>query len=456
VRHEFSRGVAETPFRLLPVESYNLRVTTDQTTSLTNATRDDLVALERTLSAEYADHRKAALQLDLTRGKPSPEQLALSDELDAVLGGRYVLEDGTDVRNYGGLVGIPQARRLGADLLGVTDDLVLAGGNASLTLMYQYLAHALFHGVLGPGTAWRDEGEPLRFLCVVPGYDRHFTITQDLGFEMLNVAMRSDGPDMDEVERLVSADPRIKGIWCVPKYQNPTGFTFSDDVVRRLAELGRVAGPHFRIMWDNAYAVHDLHETGDSLANLMTFCQQAGTADTAVMFASTSKITRAGSGISFMAASEANLTHFKKRLGVQMIGPDKVNQLRHVRLLKDLDGVRAHMRRHAEIIRPKFEAVLQHLDSGLEGAATWTRPRGGYFLSVDVRPGTAADVVRLSGEAGVKLTPAGATYPLGRDPNDANIRLAPTYPSLADLHLALPVFVTSVKLASVRQALRDA
>lgn len=431
-------------------------MTTDHVPPLTKATRDNLVTRERTLSAEYAGHENAGLQLDLTRGKPSPEQLALSDDLDAVLGGRYVLEDGTDVRNYGGLVGILEARQLGAELLGVTKDLVLAGGNASLTLMYQYLSHALLHGALGPGTAWQDEGEPLKFLCIVPGYDRHFTITHDLGFEMINVPMCSDGPDMDEVERLVSADPLIKGIWCVPKYQNPTGHTFSDEVVRRLAELGRVAGPNFRIMWDNAYAVHDLYETGDPLANLMTCCQEAGTTDTAVMFASTSKITRAGSGISFMAASAGNLTRFTKYLGVQMIGPDKVNQLRHVRFLKNLDGVRAHMRRHAEIIRPKFEAVLQHLDSGLEGVATWTRPRGGYFLSVDVRPGTAADVVRLSGEAGVKLTPAGATYPLRRDPDDANIRLAPTYPSLADLHQALPVFVTSVKLAAVRHALRDA
>ena len=424
-------------------------------TETTKVTKDDLVAREQALAAEYAAHKDAGLQLDLTRGKPSPEQLALADELDSVLHGRYVLEDGTDVRNYGGLNGIREARQLGAGLLGVTEDLVIAGGNASLTLMYQYLSHALFHGPLGPGTAWRDEGGGLKFLCIVPGYDRHFTITEDLGFEMINVPMRSDGPDMDEVERLVWADPRIKGIWCVPKYQNPTGFTFSDAVVKRLAELGRTAGPNFRVMWDNAYAVHDLYEAGDSLANLMTCCQEAGTADTAVMFASTSKITRAGSGISFMAASANNLAHFAKRLGVQMIGPDKINQLRHVRFLKNLDGVAAHMRRHAEIIRPKFEAVLQHLDAGLKGVATWTRPRGGYFLSVDVAPRTATEVVRLAGEAGVKLTPAGATFPLGRDPDDANIRLAPTYPSLAELHQAMPVFVTSAKLAAVRQLLAD-
>ena len=422
---------------------------------MTNPTKDGLTAREQTLSAEYAAHKDAGLQLDLTRGKPSPEQLALSDDLDTSLAGRYILNDGTDVRNYGGLVGIAEARQLGAALLGVTDDLVIVGGNASLTLMYQYCSHALSYGAMGPGTAWRDEGEPLTFLCIVPGYDRHFAIAQDLGFEMLNVPMRADGPDMDEVERLVSNDPRVKGIWCVPKYQNPTGFTFSDEVVRRLAALGRVAGPNFRIMWDNAYAVHDLYEAGDQLANLMAYCREAGTTDTAVMFASTSKITRAGSGIAFMAASAGNLAQFTKRLAVQTIGPDKVNQLRHVRFLKDLDGVTDHMRHHAEIIRPKFEAVFHHLDTGLRGVATWTQPRGGYFLSIDVRPGTATDVVRLAGEAGVKLTPAGATYPLGHDPEDANIRLAPTYPSLAELHQALPVFVTSVKLAAVRYALQS-
>ena len=424
-------------------------------TTVTNTTKDALIAQEQALSAEYAAHKDAGLQLDLTRGKPSPEQLALSDDLDNIIAGRYVLEDGTDVRNYGGLIGIPEARQLGAALLGVTDDLVLVGGNASLTLMYQYLSHALFYGATGPGTAWRDEGEPLKFLCIVPGYDRHFAITQNLGFDMINVTIRSDGPDMGEVECLVSEDPRIKGIWCVPKYQNPTGFTFSDEVVRRLAALGRVAGPNFRIMWDNAYAVHDLYAKGDQLANLMTYCHEAGTTDSAVMFASTSKITRAGSGIAFMAASAGNLAHFAKRLAVQTIGPDKVNQLRHVLFLRNLDGVMIHMRRHAEIIKPKFEAVLQHLDTGLRGVATWTAPRGGYFLSVDVRPGTATEVVRLAGEAGVKLTPAGATYPLGHDPEDANIRLAPTYPGLVELHQALPVFVTSVKLAAVRHSLRS-
>ena len=420
---------------------------------LDQLTKDDLVAHERELSEQYAEHRNLGLHLDLTRGKPSREQLALSDDLDCAVGGDYVLADGTDVRNYGGLDGIVDARRLGAALLGVQDDEVVAGGNASLTLMYQYLLGAWLFGPLGPDTAWRRETGQIKFLCIVPGYDRHFTITEDLGFELVNVRMLADGPDMDQVERLVADDPLIKGIWCVPKYQNPTGVTFSEAAVGRLARLGTVAGPHFRIMWDNAYAVHDLYDDAQPLPNLMDRCREAGTENSVVMFASTSKITRAGGGVAFLAASPDNLRWFKKRLAAQTIGPDKLNQLRHVIFLKDLDGIRAHMRRHAAIIRPKFEAVLRHLDAGLEGVGTWTRPRGGYFLSVDSPGGTAAEIVRLAGEAGVKLTPAGSTFPYGRDPDDVNIRLAPTYPTLDEINQAMPVFVTAVTLASVRQRL---
>ena len=413
---------------------------------------DDLVSHERHLANEFEQLKATGLQLDLTRGKPSPEQLSLSDELDATCNGQYVVDDGTDVRNYGGLFGIREARRLGGELLGVHEDLVIAGGNASLTLMYQYLSNALVYGPLGPGTAWQNEGSPLRFLCVVPGYDRHFTITESLGFEMVNVPMQNTGPDMDAVEQHVREDPLIKGIWCVPKYQNPTGHTFSDDVVHRFAELGKIAGPHFRIMWDNAYVVHTLHGQGDSLANLMDACHSAGTVDSVVILGSTSKITRAGSGIAFLACSSANLSHFKQRLAVQTIGPDKVNQLRHVRFLRDHQGIDAHMQRHAEIVRPKFKAVLEHLAGGLDGIATWTQPNGGYFISVEVPRGTAATVVQLAGEAGVKLTPAGSTFPYGKDPDDSNIRLAPTYPTLEEIHQAMPVFVTATKLAFARQS----
>ncbi len=420
---------------------------------MTPLTEENLTVQEQQLAAEYDAHCQAGLKLDLTRGKPSPEQLALSDDMETVLDGAFRADDGTDVRNYGGLDGLPEARRLGAQLLGVDPSEVLAGGNASLTLMYQYLACALFHGPLDPNGAWRHETGPLKFLCVVPGYDRHFTVTEDLGFGAINVDMRPDGPDMDAVEELVAADPLIRGIWCVPKYQNPTGYTFSDEVVRRFSRLATIAGPGFRIMWDNAYAVHDLYDDTTELANLMDCCREAGTTDSAVIFGSTSKITRAGSGISFIASSPANLAQFKKHLGAQMIGPDKVNQLKHVRFLQDLGGIKSHMRRHAEIARPKFEAVLRHLDAELEGIATWTRPRGGYFISVDVPTGTARDAIRLAGEAGVKITPAGATYPYGRDPDDANIRLAPTYPNLDELNEAMPVFTAAVKLAAIRSRL---
>ena len=417
-----------------------------------------LVARERALSAEFESLKAAGLALDLTRGKPSPEQVALSDGLDEALGGDYRLDDGTDVRNYGGLLGIPEARRLGGELLGVRAEEVIAGGNASLTFMYQYLLHAWLNGPLGPETAWRHEPGPLKFLCVVPGYDRHFTITESLGFELLDVPIGDGGPDMDRVEALVADDPRIKGIWCVPKYSNPTGHVYSDEVVERLAHLARRAGPGFRIMWDNAYAVHDFDDNPPVLPNLMDRCRAAGTEDSAVLFGSTSKITRAGAGVAFMAASPANLSSFAKHLGVQTIGPDKVNQLRHVRYLRDADGIRAHMRRQASIVRPKFERVLHHLDAGLaaDGLASWSRPRGGYFLSFEAPEGLAAEIVGLAGEAGVKLTPAGATFPYGRDRRDSNIRLAPTYPSLDEIDRAMPVFVTAVALAAVRRRLGQA
>ena len=422
---------------------------------LERLTPEALAARERVLAARFSELAGAGLSLDLTRGKPSPQQVALSDPIDLTLGGDYRLEDGTDVRNYGGLTGIPEARRLGAEMLGVGPELVIAGGNSSLTLMYQYVLNAWLNGPVGPGSAWREEGRPLRFLCVVPGYDRHFTITQSLGFELVSVPIGDDGPDMDMVETLVAEDPGIKGIWCVPKYSNPTGCVYADAVVDRFAQLARRAGPHFRIMWDNAYAVHDLDDDPPVLANLMERARDAGAEDSVVMFTSTSKITRAGAGISFIAMSPANLASFTKALGTQTIGPDKVNQLRHIRYLKDLDGVRNLMRRHAAILRPKFERVLQHLDDGLsaDGVGTWSRPRGGYFLSFEAPSGTAAAIVALAKRAGVKLTPAGATFPYGRDPGDTNIRLAPTYPSMQELDQAMPIFTTAVALITARQRL---
>ena len=410
---------------------------------------------ERELTSQFEALREAGLALDLTRGKPGPEQVALSDGLDDALGGDYRLDGGTDVRNYGGLTGIPEARRLGADLLEVSPDEVIAGGNSSLTLMYEYVLNAWLNGPLGPETAWRREAGPLKFLCVVPGYDRHFRITESLGFELVNVRIGADGPDMDRIEALVAADPAIKGIWCVPKYSNPTGHVYSAAVVERFAHLARRAGPNFRILWDNAYAVHDLDDDPPKLANLWDRCRAAGTADSVVLFASTSKITRAGAGVAFLAASPSNLAAFTKHLGVQTIGPDKVNQLRHVRFLRDAGGIRALMRRHAAIVRPKFDLVRRHLEEalGAAGLGSWTNPRGGYFLSFETPPGLASRVVALAAQAGVKLTPAGATFPYGRDPENTNIRIAPTFPSLDEIDRAMPVFVKAVALAAARQRL---
>jgi aspartate/methionine/tyrosine aminotransferase len=415
--------------------------------------RDQLLARERELDATYQRFRDTGLALDLTRGKPSPAQLALSDTLDADDGG-FLSADGIDTRNYGGLDGLPEARALGAAILGVRPDEVIAGGNSSLTLMYLYLLNAWLYGPAGPGTAWRDGGTT-RFLCPVPGYDRHFAILEDLGIEMITVPMTADGPDMDQVEARVQEDPLVKGIWCVPKHSNPGGETYSDTTVDRLARLAPVAGPHFRIMCDNAYAVHDLDDTPPPLANIMDACRRHGSEDSLVLVASTSKVTRAGAGISFIGGSPTTLGTFRQRLQVLTVGPDKVTQLRHVRFLRDMTGVQAHMRKQATILRPKFELVQQRLSEALEGSGmgSWSTPRGGYFTSFDALPGLATEIIRLAGDAGVKLTPAGATFPYRRDPDDANIRLAPTFPELAELDQAMQVFVVCVQLASVRHQL---
>ncbi len=422
--------------------------------NITQATPEQLQRWEEELSEQYEQFRSQNLNLDLTRGKPSAKQLGLSDALDGILEGNYRTADGVDARNYGGLEGIPEARRLGAELLGLTPQQVIVGGNASLTLMYQSVQFALQFGPSGPGSAWRDEG-PVKFLCPVPGYDRHFSVCAELGIDMINVDMTATGPNLDQVESLVASDQSIKGIWCVPKYSNPTGIVYSDETVRRIAALGRIAPANFRVFWDNAYAVHDLDDTPPQLANIMDYCRASGTEDSVLQFASTSKITFAGSGISFLGASEANLAQFKRHLGIVTIGPDKVNQLRHARLFPDHQTLLSHMRGHAELVRPKFELVLSHLRDGLDdsGLGHWEEPRGGYFISFDARDGLASEIVRLANETGVKLTPAGATFPYQKDPQDRNIRLAPTLPERAELDLAMQVFVVCVKLASVRQQL---
>ena len=419
------------------------------------ATTEQLAALEKALAQELEQHRCAGLNLDLTRGKPSPEQLALADALDGILEGDYRDSAGGDLRNYGGIDGIAEAKALFADLLGVGTDDILVGGNSSLALMHLCAMFALHLGAAGPGSAWRSEGQDIKFIAPCPGYDRHFAICEQLGIALLPVAMGQDGPDMDAVESLLRADPMIKGIWCVPRFSNPTGCVYSDAVLARLARLARLAGPNFRVFCDNAYAVHALTDDAPALGNVMQAFRDEGTTDALYLFGSTSKMTFAGAGVAFLAMSPRNLAHFKTQLGVSQIGPDKINQMRHVRFLRDRDGVQHLMARHAAILRPRFDSVGRHLREGLEGwdIASWTEPRGGYFVSVDTLPGLATAVVRLAASAGVKLTPAGATYPGGRDPQDRNIRIAPSFPRVDEIDRAMAVFVTCLKLASVRQRL---
>ena len=420
--------------------------------NLENASQAELQSWEEKIAVKYQQFKDADLKLDLTRGKPGNAQLDLSDALEGLPKNKMILENGTDLRNYGGLDGIPAARKLGGEMLGLPKSEVICGDHSSLSLMYLYMLHAYYHGSQGAETAWAKESE-VKFLAIVPGYDRHFTICEELGIRLINVNMLADGPDMDKVEELLSNDPQIKGMWCVPKYSNPTGCVYADKVVERIAALGKIAGPNFRVMWDNAYGVHDLQENPQELANVMDYCRKYGTEDNLILTASTSKITIAGGGISFLGASGKNLEHFRKRLAVMSIGPNKLNQQRHLLFLKNIEDVRLHMQKHAEILRPKFEMVQKHLESGLAGKAmgSWCKPEGGYFVSFDSNPGLAKEIIRLSAEAGVKLTPAGATFPYGQDPEDENIRLAPTFPSVEDLDQAMQVFVTCVQLASVRQ-----
>ena len=416
------------------------------------ASKEELKQLEMDLSTEYLAVQKENLNLDLTRGKPSPSQVSLSDNLDGILAGDYFAE-GTDTRNYGGLLGLQSARQLGADLLGIKPEQVLAGGNSSLTLMYFAV---LFGWQLGPGDSspWKEDGQ-VKFICPVPGYDRHFAICQQLGIEMINVQITEEGPNMDEVEQLIKKDRSIKGIWCVPKYQNPTGVTFSSEVVERIAKLGQIAASGFRIFWDNAYAAHEFKEPSDNLSNLYELCEKYETEDSVYQFASTSKITFAGAGIAFMGASESNLSAFVNALGITQIGPDKVNQLRHMKFIPNINSLHAHMKKHGELLAPKFEAVLKSLENHFSDneLLDWTTPNGGYFISVNTKPGLAKAVVSMAGTLGVKLTPAGATFPYGRDPENSNIRLAPSFPTVEDVEKTMEVFVLCVKLASVRQKL---
>ena len=420
-------------------------------------TKEELLQEQEKLQKEYKGFEEAGLQLNMARGKPERAQLDLSmpmmDLLDSKSDCRA--EDGTDCRNYGELDGIPEAKQLMAEIMECRPEQVIVFGNASLNVMFDAVARYMLHGVCG-GTPWCQQGK-VKFLCPVPGYDRHFAVTECLGIEMINVPLGEDGPDMDLVEQLVGSDPLIKGIWCVPKYANPTGISYSDEVVRRFATM-KTAADDFRIFWDNAYCVHHLYEEADKqdqILNILDECEAAGNPDRVLEFASTSKITFAGAGISAMAASENNLKDAKAVMTIQTIGYDKLNQLRHVLFLKDRAGVDAHMMKHAAILRPKFEKVEQMLSEEITplGIGSWVSPRGGYFISFNTLPGCAKRIVGLAKDAGVVLTGAGAPFPYGKDPEDTVIRLAPSFPSMDELIEATKIFICSVKLASVEKYL---
>ena len=419
--------------------------------------KEELLSLKAELEKEFEDAKGKGLKLDMSRGKPSVAQLDMGMDIFDVLNSKSDLTslEGIDVRNYGVLDGILEAKNMMADIMGVTADHVIVYGNASLNVMFDAVSSAMTHGVMG-NTPW-CKLDKVKFLCPAPGYDRHFSITQHFGIEMITVPMTPQGPDMDMVEKLVSEDESIKGIWCVPKYSNPLGYTYSDETVRRFANL-KPAAKDFRIFWDNAYAVHHLYdeeERQDKVLEILGECEKAGNPDMAYEFASTSKISFSGAGVAAIATSKGNLECIKKVLAIQTIGHDKINQLRHVRYFKDFNGIKAHMRKHAALMRPKFEAVLEVLDGELSGTGIgeWTRPNGGYFISFDAMEGCAKAIVAKCKEAGVTLTGAGATYPYGKDPRDSNIRIAPTYPAPDELALATDIFVLCVKLISVEKLL---
>lgn len=418
---------------------------------------DDLRAFRRQAGDRHAAFRARGLTLDSTRGKPSPEQLDLSNALLSLPGpDGFRSADGGDARNYlGDVRGLPEARALFAPLLGAPAEQVLVGGNSSLTLMHDLIVFALLQGVPGGDKPWAAQG-PITFLCPVPGYDRHFSICEGFGIRLVPVPLTGHGPGMDAVERLVAGDPSVKGIWCVPKYSNPTAETYSPETVERLAAMP-AAAPDFRLFWDNAYAVHHLTDRPHPLANILEACARHGHADRPFIFGSTSKITFAGAGLSLFAGSPANLDWARKHLSRQSIGPDKLNQLRHVRLLRDEAGIAALMERHRQIIVPKFQRVqavfAEHL--GGAGVARWTEPEGGYFISLDVRRGSARRTVTLAQEAGVAMVAPGATFPYGRDPDDRNIRIAPTFPPLAEVGLAAEGVALSVLVATSEAILAE-
>lgn len=417
--------------------------------------KEELAALKTELEKAYEDAKGKGLKLDMSRGKPSIAQLDMTMPIMDVLNAESDLrtEAGVDCRNYGVMDGIPEAKALMGAMMGVAPEKVIVCGNASLTIMYNTVSRSVTHGVCG-STPW-CKLDKVKFLCPVPGYDRHFAVTEHFGIEMINIPMTPTGPDMDLVEKYVNEDPAVKGIWCVPKYSNPQGITYSDETVKRFAAL-KPAAEDFRIFWDNAYGIHDLYEDDkDELLDIMTECEKAGNPDMVYIFASTSKVSFSGSGIAAIAASEKNLADIRKTMTIQTIGYDKINQLRHVRYFKDINGLRAQMKKEADILRPKFEAVISTLEEELSGLGIgeWIKPKGGYFISFNTMEGCAKEVVAKCKEAGVVLTGAGATYPYGKDPQDSNIRIAPSFPTPEEMQQATELFVLCVKLVSVNKLL---
>ncbi len=417
--------------------------------------KEELMELREQLLAAYEEKKALGLNLDMSRGKPSPTQLGVSVGLMDVINSDSDMksECGIDCRNYGCLDGIPEVKRLMAEMMGTTEDYIFIGGNASLTLMFDTVSRAYTHGIMGE-TPW-CKLDKVKFLCPVPGYDRHFAITEHFGIEMINVPMSETGPDMDMVEELVNSDPTVKGIWCVPKYSNPQGICYSDETVRRFANL-KPAAKDFRIFWDNAYVIHHLYEDNQvEILDIIGECEKAGNPDMVFEFASTSKVSFPGSGVSAMATSHANLEDAKKHYTIQTIGNDKVNQLRHARYFKNLDGLKEHMKKHADFMRPKFETTLKVLEEELDGLGigSWIKPLGGYFISFDAMEGCAKAIVAKCKEAGVILTGAGATFPYHNDPKDSNIRIAPSFPTPEEMQQATEIFVLCVKLVSVQKLL---
>lgn len=417
---------------------------------LTEMNKEELSAFRSECEKKYEGYKAKGMKLDMSRGKPSTEQLDLAMPMFDVFtnAASMLTSDGIDCRNYGCLTGIHDAKVLFGDLLGVKEEELIIGGNSSLAMMFDTVSRAMTHGVYGSEKPW-GKYDKIKFLCPVPGYDRHFAICESFGIEMINIPMHSDGPDMDMIEKLVSEYETVKGIWCVPLYSNPDGIAYSDETVKRFANLSPKASD-FRIFWDNAYCVHHLTDTPDKILNIFDECKKTGKEDMVLIFASTSKISFSGAGVAIMAGSVNNMKQITKLMGIQCISYDKINQLRHVKYFKNVDGIMEHMAKHRAIIAPKFNLVLDMLDSevGELGILEWNKPNGGYFISVNTLEGCAKRVVQLCAEAGVVLTSAGATFPYGKDPHDRNIRIAPTYPPLAELEAAMKIFCVSVKLAS--------